>query len=207
MARLPRGFFARPAVEVAPDLLGRILVRRTSEGLLLKARIVETEAYERDDPASHSFRGETPRNRVMFGRPGHLYVYLTYGMHWCMNAVTGLEGHGSAVLLRAGEPLEGLEAMAANRGTERPRELCRGPARWAQAFSVTGNQDALDLVRGREMWIEPGSPTPPARIVEGPRIGIRRATDLAWRFHVAGSPWVSGGSPTPVAREPSPPRS
>jgi DNA-3-methyladenine glycosylase len=185
MGRLPRAFYARPAVEVAPDLLGRI---------------VETEAYERDDPASHAFAGETPRNRTMFGPPGHLYVYFTYGMHWCMNAVTGPVGDGSAVLLRAGEPVEGFDAMMANRGTDRIRDLCRGPARWARAFRVNGDQDGVDLVRGREVWVEPGSPVPQEVITRGPRVGVRQAAEVPWRFHVAGSRWVSLGPATGPAQ-------
>lgn len=201
MARLPRSFFARSAPEVAPDLVGRVLVRRLPEGRILRVRIVETEAYEGDDPASHSFRGPTRRNATMFGGPGRLYVYFTYGMHWCMNVVTGPRGHGSAVLLRAGEPLEGIEAMAALRGTDHARLLCAGPARWAQAFGVTATEDGADLVRGRDLWLEVGTPVAASRVVAGPRIGIRHATELPWRFLEAGSPWVS----TSRRPEPSPP--
>ncbi|HZD17686.1 MAG TPA: DNA-3-methyladenine glycosylase, partial [Actinomycetota bacterium] len=134
--RLPRAFFARPSTVVAPDLLGRVLVRRLPGGGRLAARLVEVEAYQEDDPASHSFRGRTQRNAVMFGPPGHLYVYFTYGMHFCSNVVTGHTGQGSAVLLRAAEPLEGVEIMAANRGVDAVRLLCSGPARLAEAFGI-----------------------------------------------------------------------
>src|SRR6266550_297735 len=126
--RLPRGSFAGSATEVAPELLGHVLARRLPDGAILRARIVETEAYEQDDPASHAYRGRTPRVRVMFGPPGHLYVYFTYGMHHCMNVVTGPEGTGSAVLLRAAQPLEGMDRMSVCRGTDRILDLCRnGP--------------------------------------------------------------------------------
>jgi len=203
VTRLPRNFFARPSPHVAPALLGRVLARRQPTGEILRARIVETEAYEPDDPASHSFRGPTPRNAAMFGRPGHLYVYFTYGMHWCMNVVTGPPGHGSAVLLRAGEPLQGFEHMAARRCTDRARDLCRGPARWTRAFGVDRSHDGIDLVQGDELWLEPGIPVPPSAIVSGPRVGIRDAVDRPWRFHEAGSPWVSATRPKVSSRRSS----
>jgi DNA-3-methyladenine glycosylase len=116
MTCIPRRFYARPATIVAPELLGHILVRALPTGERLRVRIVETEAYEQDDPASHAFRGITARNRVMFGTAGHLYVYFTYGMHHCMNVVTGRKGEGSAVLLRAAQPIDGLEVMGRGRG-------------------------------------------------------------------------------------------
>ena len=206
MARLARASLEPSAPEVAPTLLGRVLARRLPDAQVLRARIVEVEAYEPDDPASHSFRGPTPRNATMFGRPGLLYVYFTYGMHWCMNVVTGPAGHGSAVLLRAGEPLEGIDAMARGRGTERVRDLCRGPARWAQAFSVTGADDGVDLVRGRDVWIEAGTAVAVADVRAGPRVGIRDATDRPWRFSIEGSPWVSPGPRAAVSRGPAPAR-
>lgn len=197
MARIPRAWFERPAPDVAPDLLGRILARRLPTGQVLRARIVETEAYEPDDPASHSFRGPTRRNATMFGRAGHVYVYFTYGMHWCMNVVTGQIGHGSAVLLRAGEPLEGIATMARLRGSARERDLCRGPARWTQAFGVDGSVDGTDLVHGTEIWLEPGREVPSDAVVAGPRVGIRDGLDLPWRFSESGSPWVSRGLSRP----------
>jgi DNA-3-methyladenine glycosylase len=208
VARLSRSFFARSAPEVAPDLLGQVLVRRLASGTTLRARIVETEAYEPDDPASHSYRGPTRRNASMFGGPGHLYVYFTYGMHWCMNVVTGPEGHGSAVLLRAGEPLDGIEAMMTRRGTDRVRDLCRGPARLAQAFDVDGDQDGADLIRGKDLWLEAGRQVPASRVVVGPRVGISDGVDLPWRFVEGDSPWASSGpwrAATPRGRGPGRP--
>src|SRR5204863_4345175 len=128
---LSRRFFARPSTIVGPDLLGRVLTRVLPSGETLRARIVETEAYERDDPASHAFRGRTARNAVMFGPAGHLYVYFTYGMHHCMNIVTGLAGDGQAVLLRGVSPMTGIEAMVARRG--RSHHLADGPGKLCQA--------------------------------------------------------------------------
>ncbi len=188
--RLPRGSFAGSATEVAPELLGHVLARRLPDGAILRARIVETEAYEQDDPASHAYRGRTPRVRVMFGPPGHLYVYFTYGMHHCMNVVTGPDGTGSAVLLRAAEPLEGMDRMSILRSTDRVRDLCRGPARLAQAFDVDRSLNGADLVRGREIWIERNPWDVAAPIRRGPRVGIRVGTDLPWRFWIDG-PWAS----------------
>jgi DNA-3-methyladenine glycosylase len=193
---LRRSFFRRPSLEVAPDLLGRTLVRVLPDGARLAARIVEVEAYREDDPASHSFRGRTARTEVMFGPPGHVYVYFTYGMHFCMNVVTGEEGEGSAVLLRAAEPIQGLERMAAHRGVADPRLLCSGPGRLCQAFGVGRPQNGADLVRGAELRLEAGSPVAPDLVVSGPRVGIRVATDRPWRFMVAGSRFVSRGPRT-----------
>ena len=184
---------------MAPDLLGRVMVRRLDDGTRLAARIVETEAYEPEDPASHSFRGRTPRNAVMFGDAGHLYVYFTYGMHFCMNVVTGHGGEGSAVLLRAAEPLAGVDAMRILRGRERVGELCAGPARLCQAFGVDRALDGTDLVSGRSLWIAEGEPVSASRIAAGPRIGIRVGLERPWRFSVKGDPFVSAGTRGPRA--------
>ncbi|MDP9300594.1 MAG: DNA-3-methyladenine glycosylase [Actinomycetota bacterium] len=197
MPRLPRRSLARPATEVAPELLGHVLARRLPDGGVLRARIVETEAYEQDDPASHAYRGLTPRVRVMFGPPGHLYVYFTYGMHHCMNVVTGPNGTASAVLLRAAQPLEGMDRMSIRRGTDRVLDLCRGPARLAQAFGVDRSLDGADLVRGSEIWIERDPTAVAASIRSGPRVGIRVGTDQPWRFWIDG-PWVSVSRPAGV---------
>jgi DNA-3-methyladenine glycosylase len=163
------------------------LIREGPDGRLV-ARIVETEAYEQDDPASHSFRGRTGRNSVMFDAPGSLYVYFTYGMHHCMNVVAGEVGEGSAVLIRSAEPLEGLDLMSARRRTDRSELLCSGPARLCQAFGVTRSEDGLDLPTSDEMWVAAGQGGPAA---SGPRIGIRDGIDRDWRFWLDGDPWVS----------------
>ena len=198
MSATTRRFYDRPATEVAPELLGKILVHTFSDGLRLAARIVETEAYERDDPASHSFRGPTVRNSTMFGPPGHLYVYLTYGMHHCMNVVTGPSGVGSAVLLRAGEPLEGIEEMVRRRG--RPDLLCSGPARWSRAFGVDRSFDGSDLVGGRPIKIEAGPDPGPVQV--STRIGVTQGAELMRRFTVTGHPAVSRPRPRQAVARP-----
>lgn len=192
--RLPRSFYARPATNVAPDLLGHVLVRLLPDGTRLSARLVEVEAYEPNDPGSHAFRGMTARNEVMFGRPGHLYVYLTYGMHFCMNAVTRRAGEGSAVLLRAGEPLEGLDEMRAHRGRDRMIDLCSGPGRFTQALGIARPDNGVDLVTGGSLWIERGARTGDVGI--GIRVGVHDTT-RAWRFWLEGNPFVSRGRPGP----------
>jgi DNA-3-methyladenine glycosylase len=196
--RLPRSFFGRPSTEVAPDLLGRVLVRILPDGVRLSATIVETEAYGEGDPASHAFRGRTPRNAVMFGPPGHLYVYFTYGMHFCMNVVTESEGRGSAVLLRAAEPLQGHQTMAERRGTSEVRRLCAGPARWTQAFGIAREQNGADLVRGREVYLLEGEPVPRSEIRITTRVGVNVGVERPWRFLVAESPFVSPGRPSRI---------
>ncbi len=194
--RLSRSFYARPATEVAPDLLGRELVRRLPGGIRMVARIVEVEAYEPGDPSSHAFRGKTARNAVMFGPPGHLYVYFTYGMHFCMNAVTRQGGEGSAVLLRAGEPLHGVEEMARRRGRDRLRDLCSGPARFTQALGIDREDDGADLVAGDSIWIERGRAPDPAAVASGIRVGVHDRS-RAWRFWIDGDPFVSVGRAGP----------
>lgn len=173
-------FFARPALLVAPDLLGRELQLGTVSGL-----IVETEAYEPDDPASHSFRGPTPGNLAMFGPPGQIYVYRSYGMHWCFNIVCL---PGSAVLVRALEPIKGVDLMEQRRGMSNPRLLCAGPGRLSQALGIDGSHNGQPLSQppfhlGGETW--------PSEIIAGQRIGISKAIDLQWRFGVAGSRFLS----------------
>ncbi len=150
--------------------------------------IVETEAYTPDDPASHSFRGPTPRNAAMFGPPGHAYVYRSYGIHWCLNFVCGGDAPGSAVLIRALQPTAGLDAMAARRGLAEPRRLVAGPGRLCQALAVTGAHDCLAL-DAPPFRLEQGAGA--AAIATDRRIGISRAVENPWRFGLAGSPFVS----------------
>lgn len=184
--RLERPFYARPAPDVATDLLGKLLVK-ADDGIV--ARIVETEAYTQTDPASHAYRGLTPRTAPMFGPPGHAYVYFTYGMHWCMNTVTGEEGVGQGCLLRAAEPLDGFEAIRARRGAARDRDLLRGPGRLGQAYGLNGADSGRDLCGGGSLYLADDGSRP--AVATGPRVGVSLAADESWRFWVAESPWVS----------------
>ena len=189
MAPLERDFYRRDPREVAPELLHKVLVAGRCRGL-----IVETEAYCGPvDPASHAYRGPTRRNATMFGPPGHLYVYFTYGMHWCANAVCGAEGEGLAVLLRALHPLAGLEEMWTRRpAARRERDLCSGPARLCQALGIDGSHDGDDLVSGGDgTSIIDAETAPPARVVRTTRVGINVATDQPWRWYVADDEHVS----------------
>jgi len=184
--RLPRRFFARDPVVLARDLLGRVLFYRTPEGLLA-GRIVETEAYTGEaDAASHAFRGRTARNAVMFGPAGHAYVYFTYGMHYCLNVTANVPGIAGAVLLRALEPLAGVEIMQArgDRGQE-PR-LLSGPGKIGRAFGLTLADNGRDFTRG-PLGLAAGSPVPNPEVARSRRIGISRAIDLPYRFTVVGS--------------------
>jgi DNA-3-methyladenine glycosylase len=171
--------------------LGHVLVSEVG-GRKTAGRIVETEAYlGPDDPASHGYQARrTRRNASMFERPGTAYVYFTYGMHWCLNAVTEREGVPAAVLIRALEPLEGLTTMRRRRHTRSDRDLCSGPAKLCQALGVTGREDGVPLTRGRLRIVRQGSRHRDAIIVT-PRIGISRAADWPLRFLIEGSPWVS----------------
>jgi DNA-3-methyladenine glycosylase len=154
--------------------------------------VVEAEAYAPDDPASHSFGGRTARNATMFGPPGRLYVYRSYGIHWCANVVCGEDGVGTAVLLRALEPTAGLEVMRARRGLEDVRLLASGPGRLTQALGITGEHDGADL---RELPFALDPPPVAVDVVVSPRIGITRATDRLWRYSLAGSSFVSRPRP------------
>jgi DNA-3-methyladenine glycosylase len=201
---LPRDFFARPSVEVAPDLLGCVLEHETADGLVA-VRLTEAEAYAgASDPASHAYRGQTARNAVMFGPPGHAYVYFTYGMHFCVNLVclgapgpAGEKG-ASAVLLRAGEIVAG-EDLARTRRTRgsaviTSRDLARGPARLCQALAIDRALDGADAcVASSALRVGPGAGTPArsAKIATGPRVGVSRAADIPWRFWLEGDPTVS----------------
>lgn len=176
MRQLERSWFARDAPIVAPELLNKVLVAGECSG-----RIVEVEAYARDDPASHSFRGETTRNAVMFGPAGHLYVYFTYGMHHCANVVTGLIGDGQAVLLRALQPLTGVDAMIRRRG--RATNLTDGPGKLCQALGIDMAHNGVDVTTGSVRILDDGTP-PPAAPRVGPRIGITKGIDTPWRWRV-----------------------
>jgi DNA-3-methyladenine glycosylase len=180
---LPRDFFARSVHEVAPELIGVTLLVDGVGG-----PIVEVEAYDGEDPAAHGFRGRTPRNASMFGPPGHAYVYRSYGIHWCLNLVCDQEGRAEAVLVRALEPLHGLELMRERRALENERLLCAGPGRLCQALAVTRDHDGLAL---DEPPFELHARARPVEIVAGPRIGISVATDRPWRYAAAGSRYLS----------------
>jgi DNA-3-methyladenine glycosylase len=186
---LPRRFYDGGALEVAPQLLNKLLVRDGRAG-----RIVEVEAYRgSDDPASHAYRGPTARNATMFGRPGRLYVYFTYGMHFCANVVCMPAGTAEAVLLRALAPVSGLESMRERRpGTTKDRELANGPAKLCQAMGITRAEDGADLVTGDHgLRVVDDGVAPPTVPATSGRVGIRHASDLPWRFWVADDPNVS----------------
>lgn len=189
MQRLSKEFYARHPLELAELLLGRTLYSRRPDGTAA-GRIVEVEAYcGKDDPASHAYRRRTDRNAVMFGPPGRLYVYFTYGMHHCANIVADEEGSAGAVLLRAVEPLEGLELMARRRRTDKPGLLAKGPGRLAQAFSLTLADNGADLSNG-DVWVGQERRAE-AAVERSVRIGIKPEMQQLWRFYEPG-PWVSG---------------
>lgn len=173
--------------DVAPELIGATLLVDGVGGV-----IVEAEAYDRDDPASHGFRGRTARNAAMFGPPGHAYVYRSYGVHWCLNVVTDGEGTAAAVLIRALEPAHGLETMRARRGVEDARLLCSGPGRLCQALGITGAHDGLPL---DGLPFELHARPRPVAVVTCPRVGISQAAHLPWRYVLEGSPFVSRARP------------
>ena len=188
---LPTSFYARPTPEVARRLLGHLLVSEVG-GRRTSGRIVETEAYVGpDDPACHGYGARrTRRNASLFASPGTAYVYFTYGMHWCLNAVTEQPGFPAAVLIRALEPLEGLATMRRRRRDATDRDLCSGPAKLCQALGVTGREDGIPLIRGRLRVLRDRS-RQHYTISVTPRIGITRATDWPLRFVIKGSPWAS----------------
>jgi DNA-3-methyladenine glycosylase len=196
---LERDFYEAGSVTVAPLVLNKLLARVDRKGRVrIAGRVVEVEAYTgAADPASHAFRGLTRRNAIMFGPPGHLYVYFTYGMHWCANFVCSPEGIAQAVLVRALSPVSGIEAMRAARGGNvTDRNLLSGPARLCQAFGITGADNGADLVTGDMglVLMDDGVPPPERPDVSG-RVGIRQAAEVEWRFFVAGDPNVSKARP------------
>jgi DNA-3-methyladenine glycosylase len=193
---LARSFYARDPRELAPALLNKLLVAPTVDGVRVAARIVEVEAYlGADDPGSHAYRGMTPRTEVMFGRPGHLYVYFTYGMHWCANVVGAHRNRGdaAAVLVRAAAPVDGVAVMRERRvKARRDRDLLAGPARLCQAFAITGADNGNDLVRGPFRILD-DAVAPPAAPGVSTRIGLSpgRGDEHPWRYFVPGDPNLS----------------
>jgi DNA-3-methyladenine glycosylase len=181
--RLTREFFARTVHDVAPELIGTTLLVDGVGGT-----IVEVEAYDQDDPASHGFRGPTARTASMFGPPGHAYVYRSYGVHWCLNLVCAEEGRSEAALVRALEPTHGLEAMRERRRLEAARALCSGPGKLCQALGITRVLDGLPLDESPFELLARESEPP---LAVGPRIGITRAVGQPWRYGLAGSPFLS----------------
>lgn len=192
---LPRSFYRCDPLELAPALLGKVLVAGRHAG-----RIVEVEAYRgHDDPASHAYRGPTPRTQPMFGPAGHLYVYRSYGVHWCANVVAGEVGVAGAVLIRALEPMAGIDAMRVDRpAARRPVDLANGPGKVCQALGVHGGHDGGDLTRVHSLvrLVDDGV-EPPVHPTVGPRVGISVAVDRPWRFSVPDSPYRSRPVPVP----------
>jgi len=184
---LRSSFFARSVHEVAPDLIGVTLLVGGVGG-----RIVEVEAYDQEDPASHGYRGRTPRIESMFGPPGHAYVYRSYGIHWCLNLVCGAEGVPEAALIRALEPTSGIDEQRRRRRNDDLRALCSGPGKLCQALGITGAHDGLPLDRP-PFRLRERNDVP--EIVTAPRIGITRATELSWRYLEADNVYVSRARP------------
>lgn len=182
---------AKSSSEAAPRLLGWKLVRQFPEGFV-RLKIVEAEAYAQDDPASHSFRGMTPRTAPMFEAGGTIYIYFTYGMHYCMNLVTGKKGYGEGVLLRAAEPVEGIDIIRHHRGIENIRQLASGPGKLTMALGITDNSLSGKRLGKDTLWLEPpDKEIKPNQIAAGPRVGISRAKDKPWRFYIKDSEFVS----------------
>ncbi|MDQ1685906.1 MAG: DNA-3-methyladenine glycosylase [Frankiaceae bacterium] len=195
-----RAFFDRPVLDVAPELLGAVVVHGD-----VAIRLTEVEAYDgADDPASHAFRGKTARNAVMFGRPGHAYVYFTYGMHFCVNLVCGEEGRAAAVLLRAGEVVAGAEVARMRRADAPDRDLARGPARLTKALAIDRALDGADVCDPRSpLRVLRDEPVSPARRTTGPRVGVDAAADRPWRWWIDGDPTVSAYRPHTPRRRPA----
>jgi DNA-3-methyladenine glycosylase len=192
---LPRSFYEQDTLTVARKLLGCFLVHKEGQGTTI-GRIVEDEAYLEQDQAAHSYSGKTERNRVMFGPAGHAYVFFIYGMYYCVNAVTGGEGEGEAVLIRALEPVQGIRLMQARRKTDQLASLCSGPGKLAQALHITGEENGLSLTESSlQIWsadsIAGYEPTKEDEIVQTTRIGISKSGDLPFRFYIKGNRFIS----------------
>lgn len=197
---LPRAFFLTPTLEAARNLLGAVLVRRFDDGEIATGRIVETEAYTTEDPACHAFRGPTPRTRTMFGPPGHAYIHLNYGIHWCLNAVMQPEGTAEAVLIRAIEPGENASRLWENYfGSDATEEVAAnekrlgaGPGRLTRAFAIGPALEGTDLTDAKSsIWLARGDTVRDSEVVTTTRIGITKGADFPWRFYVAGSRFIS----------------
>lgn len=203
LTRVTRDALARPVLTVARDLLGAVVVHADRDGVVA-VRLTEVEAYAGPaDPASHAARGRTPRTAVMFGPAGHAYVYFSYGMHWCLNVVAGPHGEASAVLLRAGEVVEGLSLAVDRRPGATRRDLARGPARLTRALGVGREQDGADLCADdAALRLECGGPIAGDRVRSGPRVGVSVGTESPWRFWLAGEPTVSAWRPGRPRRTP-----
>jgi DNA-3-methyladenine glycosylase len=183
---LPAAFYDRPVLDVARDLIGCVVWSGQSAGV-----IVETEAYHHSEPACHAFVGLTPRTRVLFGPAGIAYVYRSYGIHACLNAVSERDGVGAAALIRALEPLHGIELMQARRGLERLESLCSGPGKLTQALGITLDHNGCDLAQGPVVISEPPPSWREVLVSAGPRVGITKAAELPWRFCAVGSCFLS----------------
>lgn len=188
-AILSTSFYLRDTCQVAMELLGKIIVHNSEEGLTA-GMVVETEAYLQGDPSCHAYRGITPRNQVMFGPPGHVYIYFTYGMHYCFNVVTAAEGIGDAVLIRALEPLEGLDLMSKRRDRSSVLDFCSGPAKLVQAMGLVSELYGHDLTR-EPLTIHTGIDVEKEQIIVTNRIGIKLAQDLPLRFYIKDNQFVS----------------
>lgn len=187
--KLAREFYLQDTIHAAKAVLGKLLVHVTDEGVL-SGRIIETEAYLHDDPACHASRGMTPKNQVMFGEPGHAYVYFTYGMHYCVNLVTQPKGIPEAILIRALEPIDGIELMQRNRNKTRLEDLCSGPGKLTQAMGIGGDLNGEDLLSNKLFVID--DDFEPGPVISLPRIGITQAVHEPWRFYPASEiRWVS----------------
>ncbi|MTI95487.1 MAG: DNA-3-methyladenine glycosylase [Firmicutes bacterium] len=189
MSKIAKKFYNQPTLQVARELLGTILVHQ-AESRIVAGKIVETEAYLQGDPACHANQGPTKRNASMFGPPGHSYVYLIYGIHYCFNVVTMPAGVGEAVLIRALEPLKGLALMQQRRNQHRPELLCAGPGRLCQALGITMDHDGISL-SGDKLWLEKAEPVQADNIIITTRIGITQGADLPYRFYIANNKYVS----------------
>ncbi len=190
LKKIDKDILLRDTIDAAKALLGKILVHNTPEGRI-SGRIVETEAYLLNDPACHASRGMTKRNKVMFWEAGHAYVYFTYGFHYCLNVVTRPKGIGEAILIRALEPLEGIEIMKRNRKKNNLKDLCSGPGKLTQAFGIDLSLNGLDMLEGDVLYLLDDN-TDVGEIIARPRIGIKLAADKLWRYYPAKyAEWVS----------------